>query len=183
MKMLLFFSLLLLGGVTNLYSQNPKNDGAVPQMTLKEHKIVYSAKISVDSSRDKATLFVNAEEWYKKNFETADNTLIIDNSGDGTVSGTGIIHTKKHDQKADPGDVFFTIDIQVVRGMYTYMVHDIYGFNKTGKFYYSDMYNEEQYPTDKPIWPGPYRHSILNDMNGKITGMIAELKREMKSQK
>jgi len=180
MKILLFAVLFIFSYSTRVYSQKPTNDGAVPQFTLADNKIIYYAQIKTDSAVDKPTMFLKAENWYKKNLETADNTLIIDNSNDGIISGTGIVHAKKHDQKADPGDVFFTIDIHVARGMYTYTVHDIYSFDNTGKFYYSDMYNEEQYPTGKPKWPEPYRHGCLTAMNTKILGMITVLQNDMK---
>jgi hypothetical protein len=179
MKIPLFSCFLLFSLIANVHSQNPKYDGAVPGLPLADNKIVYSAQIPVDSSIDRSLIFVNAEKWYKKNFQTADNTLIVDNANFGALSGTGIIHAKNPNKGTDPGDVFFTIDIHVPRGMYVYKVYDIYGFDKTGKFYYSDMYSEEQYPTDKPKWPEPYRHTMLNDMNNKIAGMIAELQKEM----
>jgi len=109
MKSQLFFLLFLLVCTSDLYSQQPKNDGAVPQLPLTDHKITYTAQIKTDTLKDKSTLFNNAEYWYKKNFETADNTLTIDNINDGIVSGTGIIHAKKHDRKADPGDIFLPL--------------------------------------------------------------------------
>jgi len=67
--------------------------------------------------------------------------------------------------------------------LYAYKVYDIYGFEDTSKFYYSDMYNEERYPPDKAKWPELYRHTMLNTMNDKITGMIVEMQNEMETHK
>ncbi len=177
MKYLIFSLLLILNFSAITYCQEQPQEKS-PTFTLGDNKIIYYASIPV-ATFTKETLFANAQQWYTKNFETADNTLIINNINDGILSGTGIIHQNKRDQKAEPGDVFFTIDMRINNGLYTYTVHDLYGFDNTGKFYYSDMYNEDQYPSDKPKWQAQYRRTTLGNMNSKILVMITELQKEM----
>jgi uncharacterized protein with TBP-like fold DUF4468 len=143
------------------------------------NKVEYRATVHLDPALSKETLFDNAQQWYKNNFESADNTLTIDNKEKGKISGTGILHAGTHERETYPGDVFFTIDVTVADGEYEYIIHDLYGFDKTGKFDYSDMYNEEQYPETKPRWPASYRHTMLENMNNRITGLLPELYKEM----
>lgn len=150
----------------------------IPDFQLEENKIIYSDVISAPSLSSDA-LFGNAEQWYKVNFETNDNTLTTNNITDGKLSGTGIIHNNPKSQKAEPGDIFFTIDIHVEKGQYQYKVRGIYGFDRNGKFYYSDVNTEEKYPPAKPKWPETIRQSMLSNMNDKIVAMLEELKKEM----
>lgn len=151
---------------------------SIPSIPVADNKIVYTAAITTAPSISTETLFGNAEQWYTTNFETADNTLTINNVNDGLLSGTGIIHGK-NDRKAEPGDVFFTIDIRIEKGKYEYNVHDLYGFDKTGKFYYSEMYTEQRYPPAKPKWPADYRQTMLTEMNNKVTAMISNMQHEI----
>ena len=158
----------------------PGNLSKIPAIPLTANKIVYTALVNLDTTIRKEKLFYNAEEWYRYNFQSSDNTLTIDNMDNGIISGTGIIHAGKREKEVEAKDVFFTIDISVGKGEYRYKVYGIYSFEDTAKFHYSDMYNEELYPTDKPRWPEQYRRSMLINMNDRITAMIGKLQEAMK---
>ncbi len=176
MKLLFFSSLLVVISIADIYGkQNQKS----LIFTLINNKIVYSASVTDNAAVPKDQFFERAQNWYTKTYQTADNRLTVNNLDEGLLSGTGIIHAKGRDEKAEDGDVFFTIDIHTDNGKYEYKVHDIYTFDKTGKFYYSDMYNEEQFPPNKPKWPNTYRASMLSHMNNKITMMLADFQKEM----
>jgi len=178
----LYFSLILSSFIS--YCQIADTSIKVPQLPLIDNRIAYTGTITIDSSVSKDQLFENAEKWYSHNFETADNTLTIDNSADGEISGTGIIHVdkkakhKEHDIVA--GDIFFTIDLISKKGGYEYKVHSIYSIDQAEKFYYSDMYNEELYPLSKPKWSKTYREYMLTDMNSRVEQMIAGMQNDLK---
>jgi hypothetical protein len=178
MKQLLLAGVLLLI-LENIYAQEEDLHG-VPPFTLAANKIVYTGSITLDPNISKEILFYNARQWYKHNFESADNTLTTIKADSGKISGTGIIHIRRREKHAEPYDIYFTIDIIVTNGAYQYKVYDIYSFENKQKFFYSDMYKEEQYPTPKPRWPKPYREAMLNKMNDKVLGMIAGLQRYMR---
>ena len=55
--------------------------------------------------------------------------------------------------------------------------------DETGKFYYSDMYNEELYPLPKPKWNVAYRESMLTGMNSRVEQMITGMKADLEKDK
>jgi hypothetical protein len=156
------------------------NTPKVPILPLINNKIVYAGSVSLDPSYSKRRLFDNAQQWYRHNFESNDNVLTIINIDSGMVSGPGIIHARRHEKLLNPKDIFFTIDVGMADGRYSYKVYGIHYLEDTSKFYFSDMYNEQLYPTDKPHWPEPYRRSMLINMNEQITAMIEKLQEGMK---
>lgn len=177
MKLLLFIGVFMLTHAASFSQENGAH--AVPSFTLVDNKIVYSGSINVDPAITKETLFDNSQHWYKHNFESADNTLTVIKADSGKISGTGIIHIRHHDKHAEPYDIYFTIDVIVGKGTYQYKVYDIHSFADTVKFFYSDVYNEEQYPTPKPRWPKPNREAMLNKMNDSIEAMLEVLNVDM----
>ena len=172
--MLLFFCTL-----APAYSQVRYNKTKVPKLPLNGSDIAYGASVALDSSFSKELLFNNGQQWYKHNFQSADNTLNINDADAGKLSGTGIIHTGRREKETDPKDIFFTATIVVTRGGYVYRVDSIYSFQNRDKFYYSDLYSEELYTQSKPKWTKPYRQSMLIYMNTRITEMIDKLRNDM----
>jgi hypothetical protein len=156
------------------------NNAAVPKLPLLENKIVYLDTVWLDSSYRRSQLFENAEQWYHLNYETADNILTTDNSRDGEINGTGIIHDSPREKQIGAGDVFFTIDIIALRGAYVYRVYDIAWIENETKNYFSDMYYEELHPQPKSQWTAKYRRDMLTNMAQKTTAMLAKLKESMK---
>jgi hypothetical protein len=151
----------------------------LPKLPLQANKIIYTAKITTGPSVNKERLFSNAQDWYRHNYESADNTFIINNIDQGIISGTGIIHTRKHKKGAAPGDLFFNVAILAGKGSYEYTIDSIYTLEDTTKVYYSDMYNEALYPPAKTRWPQNYKTSMLLSMDERITAMIEKLKADM----
>jgi hypothetical protein len=161
---------------TSGYSQDTTK---LPSFSLFENRITYSETVTLDTSFSKQQLFHNAEEWYTHHYQTADNTLTIENIDDGKISGTCIIHLSDKERHANPGDIFFTVDIICAKGSYMYKVYGIHSADKTGKFYYSDMYNEALYPPSRPKWTNSARIIALTDMNNRVSKMIENMKSEM----
>jgi len=149
-------------------------------LPLRANKIVYSDTVVVGNNYDPSHLFNNAADWYQHNFETADNTLSVNNSTDHTISGSGIIHRKRGDDKAEQNDIYFTIDITTLPAAYAYSVYDIYSRADTDKIYYSDIYNEERFPTHKPRWTESTRHDKLTYLDARIQEMLSNLNITMK---
>jgi hypothetical protein len=148
-------------------------------LPLLANKVTYTRSVALPDPINKDILFQNAQDWYKHNYQDADNTLTIMNAANGQLSGTGIIHNNSKERKVEAGDVFFTIDIIVSNGAYQYKVYRIYSMENGAKFYYSDMYNEDEYPLSKPKWPVAYRRTMLREMNSKITNMLSTLETDM----
>ena len=161
--------------VTSYSFSQANNTVSIPSLPLLANKVVYNASVVLDTGFNKEKLFDNAQQWYKANFESADNTLFIYKPDSGKLSGTGIIHAKKHENRIDPEDIFFTIDIAVQKGKWDYKIYEIYGFEKAGKFYYSDMYNEAIYPPAKSKWNAEYKITMINNMDEKIKAMLGTL--------
>lgn len=161
------------------YSQVKYNKTKVPKLPRTGSNIVYSTSVSLDSTYSKEQLFNNGLQWYKRNFQSADNRLSINDADGGKLSGAGIIHAGKHEQEIQPQDIFFTTTITVAKGGYTYSVDSIYSFENREKFYYSDMYSEELYTQAKPKWTKPYRQSMLGYMNRRIIEMTDQLRADM----
>ena len=169
---------------SSLFAFGQKADTLViPALPLLENRIAYTGNINKDSAISTRDLFHNAEEWYTHNYESADNTLTIDNINDGKISGTGIIHKKKKERKLDAEDIYFTIDIVSGKGGYFYKVYAIYSMDSTGKFYYSDMYNEYLYPVPKPKWSPQYKVKMLTNMNSRVQQMITQMQADLQKNK
>jgi hypothetical protein len=159
--------------------QSVSSNSSVPTLPIIGNKIVYSEQVHLDSSWAKERLFYNAQQWYGHNFQSADNVLTIDNSNDCKISGPAIVHYAWHKKHKDERDLFFTIDIISGRGIYEYRLYDIHGFNDAGKFFYSDMYNEQLYPPKKPRWPEKYRKKMLLQMNSRVAAVIGGIRKDM----
>ncbi|MCW3122044.1 MAG: hypothetical protein JWQ38_1536 [Flavipsychrobacter sp.] len=176
----LLLALLLITIIQPAYSQVKYNTTKAPKLPREGSNIVYTSTVTLDSTHSKETLFNNALNWYRHNFQSADNTLTVNDADAGKLSGTGIIHSKKTKKDIYPQDIFFTITIATARGNYQYRVDSIYGFEKNRvKFYYSDMYSEELYTQNKPTWTKPYRLSMLTNMNTRINEMTDKLRADM----
>jgi hypothetical protein len=150
----------------------------IPHFPLTENKIVYAETIEAPSMT-KDGLMYNGEEWYRRTLQSSDNRLTILNTPTGEISGPGTLHASWFRKKRFVRDIFFTIDIIATNGKYQYRIYNIYSFEKTVRFYYSDMYQEQLYPLDKTRWTEPYRRALLNNMNDKITALIIQLKNSM----
>jgi hypothetical protein len=160
---------------TFTFAQQKKTAIALP---LTDNKIVYHDSTATNLYPQEQ-VYKRALKWYKTHLQSSDNRLIVDKPETGKMSGTGVLHFANHEKTVVPADVFFTIDIIARTGSYEYRVYDIYSFERSEKFYYSDMYNEELYPMPKPKWDNGYREAMLNNMNTKITGMLRILQNYM----
>jgi len=176
-----FFSLICLFISILAAAKSDDSLSSIPTLPLIANRIVYTDTVKLDSNYTKEKLFNNAQAWYRADFETSDNTLTINNSSDGELNGTGIIHDKQ--KEIDPKDVFFTIDIVVMKGAYVYRVSGIAWMQDETRLYFTDMYNEELYPRAKNRWTNQYRHDMLINMNDKINAMLAHLKESMMKSK
>jgi len=169
----------LLCNLTPAHSQVKYNKTKVPKLPRTGSNIVYTASVALDPSYSKELLFNNGLQWYKRNFQSADNRLSINDAGAGRLSGAGIIHVGKHEKEIQPQDIFFTATIVATKGVYTYSIDSIYGFENREKFYYSDMYSEELYTQAKPKWTKPYRQAALSYMNNRILEITGRLRADM----
>jgi Domain of unknown function (DUF4468) with TBP-like fold len=165
--------------LTPAHSQVKYNKTKVPKLPRTGSNIVYTASVALDPSYSKELLFNNGVQWYKRNFQSADNRLSINDADAGRLSGAGITHAGKHEKEIQPQDIFFTTTITVAKGGYAYSVDSIYSFENWVKFYYSDMYSEELYTQAKPKWTKPYRQSILGYMDKRILEMTDGLRADM----
>lgn len=152
---------------------------ATPRLPVLANKIVYLDTVLLDSNYSRAQLLDNAQRWYKANYETNDNILTTDNSRDGELNGTGIIHDDAREKKVGSKDVFFTIDIIAMRGSYVYRVYDLAWMENGAKHAFSDMYYEELHPLSKPQWPQAYREAMLLNMSRKVDAMRQQLEKSM----
>jgi hypothetical protein len=173
--------LLLFAAFISYARQQTKSKTTI-QLPLNGSFIEYSEWVTPEPHLSKEQLFGNVLKWYKHNFQSADNTLTVDNFDSGKLSGTGIIHQRRREKQVLPGDLFFIINLTIKDGAWKYAVDSIYGFEKAVRFYYSDMYNEEMYPPPKPKWQQQYRTAMLTSMDKRIKAMINRLKNEINEQ-
>jgi hypothetical protein len=148
---------------------------SVPKLPLQANKIVYYDTVFPDITYTRQQLLENTHEWYSHTYETSDNRLTIDNNDEGLISGTGTVNFKKH--KGDYKDLLFTIDVLVGRGFYVYKIYNLYGYDNGVKFDYSDMYNEELYPTSKPRWPKEVSTYKLYNLDLSVKEIADNLKK------
>ncbi|MDR3680420.1 MAG: hypothetical protein P4L41_10680 [Flavipsychrobacter sp.] len=169
----IFFTVIILFIFCYAYGQDEILH--VPKFHLQSNKIVYYDTVFVDTTTNShQQLLENVHEWYSHTYETSDDRLLIDNSDAGLISGTGTVNFKKH--KGDYRDLLFTIDILIGNGFYTYKIYNLYGYDNGTKFYYSDMYSEELYPTPKPRWPKTISTYKLYNVDVSVNEIIANLK-------
>lgn len=73
--------------LTPAHSQVKYNKTKVPKLPRTGSNIVYTASVALDPSYSKELLFNNGVQWYKRNFESADNRLSINDADAGRLSG------------------------------------------------------------------------------------------------
>jgi hypothetical protein len=158
-----------------------KKNWISPPLPIEGSTIIYRETISTGNGTP-ADLFNNALEWYNYNYKTADTKLTIENPETGQIAGTGVIkYTPVAARVTGEVPIFFSFDLAIAEGQYTYKVYDLYGIDANGRFQYIDMYREDRSISTqvKKRWNKKYRYEMLSDMNTMTEMMINHLKEAM----
>jgi hypothetical protein len=158
-----------------------KKEWISPPLPMEGSRIVYTETVG-PGAVSKDQLFNNALEWYHYNYKSADTRLSVENREKGLISGTGVVRYNPSAAGIEKDfPIFFSFDLRVEDGEYTYRIYDIYGSDATGRFEYADMYLEDRNTSGqmKQRWEKRYRYEMLSDMNTMIEMAIVHLQQEM----
>ena len=159
-----------------------KRQWEVPPLPYDGKEIVYREKISLTPSFSRERIYTNAKDWLTHNLKTDYSSITEASASDGRIKGKGELY---YDQQVllngVPQSIFFSYDIDISDGAWTYTIYDLHAKLPHEKFDYTDMYREELQEHGTARWTHKYRYEMLSDMDSFMKLFISGLKNSIAS--
>lgn len=154
-----------------------KRQWEVPPLPYDGKEIVYRERVSLSPSFPRQRIYNNLKDWLAYNLKTDYAAITEASATEGRIKGKGeLYYNQQVLLNGAPQSIFFSYNIDVSDGAWTYTIYDLHTQVPNEKFDYTDMYREELQEPGAARWTHKYRYEMLSDMDSFMKLFISGMK-------